>query len=388
MEKPAPPTLGDDTRQAGVESDSPQVLISGAGPVGCTLALLLAAQSKDPSRICLSGVFPAIDQPQHTRRDPRAIALNFGSRALLEQLNAWPEHAADICTVHVSQRKRLGRTLIRHDELGVPRLGSVVTYDALSRALHQAVRDSGIQMHQASETADALRGRLRVQSDGVRPKGLSRTYDQHAVLCTVQATRPMPLWAYERFTEQGPLALLPHPAQADCYSLVWCTTPQRAATLAAMPNEQFDAALQSMFGQRLGELHGLDTRVVFPLALNAGPLRPAPDVVAIGNAAQTLHPVAGQGLNLGLRDAAQLAHALLPWLRNPALSPEPSLQRYVQARHADRWLTLGITDTLPRFFATPNPLVQHAGGLGLLTLDLLRSARAPLASQLLMGLRS
>ncbi|WP_353172271.1 FAD-dependent monooxygenase [Paracandidimonas soli] len=365
------------------------ILISGAGPVGCSLALLLAAESAAPSRICLSGVFPAAGAAGgETRLDPRALALNHGSRVLLEQLRAWPDKAADILTVHVSQRGRLGRTLIRHEELGVPRLGSVVTYDALSRTLHEAVRRSGIQLHSASQDAPPPEAQLRVQSDGARPKGLQRTYGQHALLCTVQAGRALPHWAFERFTAQGPLALLPHPAHDGCYSLVWCTTPERAASLAAMTAADFDGALQSMFGERLGQLRSLDGRTVFPLSLHAGPVLPAPGTVAIGNAAQTLHPVAGQGLNLGLRDAAQLAQALAPWLRNPALSPEPALRQYARMRRADRWLTMGITDTLPRFFATRNPLVQHMGGLGLLTLDLLRIARAPLASQLLMGLRA
>jgi len=229
---------------------------------------------------------------------------------------------------------------------------------------------------------------LRVQSDGSRPQGLQRTYGQHAVLCTVQASRPHPHWAFERFTTQGPLALLPHPAQEGSYSLVWCVQPSQAAALSDMSSGDFDRALQAAFGDRLGLLRGLGARSIFPLSLNVGPALPAPGTVAIGNAAQTLHPVAGQGLNLGLRDAAQLVQALTPWLRNPVSSPEPALQQYVRTRRSDRWLTVGITDTLPRIFATNNPLIQHMGGLGLLTLDLVRGARTPIASQLLMGLRA
>ena len=373
---------------ASVSADQGRILITGAGPVGCTLALLLASKSSDPSHICLSGIFPATTTDSDTRRDPRALALNHGSRSLLEQLNAWPEQAADILTVHVSQRGRLGRTLISHEDLAVPRLGSVVAYDAISRKLHQAVCASGVQLHDTSQNTPLPDARLRVQSDGARPKGLHRTYDQYALLCTVQASRPLAHWAFERFTAHGPLALLPHPAQHNHYSLVWCTTPERAQTLADMDDGAFDQALQSMFGDRLGQLHGLGSRAVFPLSLHAGPIHPSPGLITIGNAAQTLHPVAGQGLNLGLRDAAQLAQALTPWLRNPDLSPETALQQYVRMRSTDRWLTMGITDTLPRFFATRNPLRQHLGGLGLLTMDLLRSTRAPLATQLLMGLRS
>ena len=109
--------------------------------------------------------------------------------------------------------------------------------------------------------------------------------------------------------------------------------------------------------------------------------------MAIGNAAQTLHPVAGQGLNLGLRDTAQLALSLRPWLAKPNTDPSPYLAHYAQQRQADRWLTGTVTDILPRIFATTNPVIQHGCGLGLLGMDLFASARQPLARQLLQGLR-
>jgi 2-octaprenyl-6-methoxyphenol hydroxylase len=122
--------------------------------------------------------------------------------------------------------------------------------------------------------------------------------------------------------------------------------------------------------------------------MHAGPSLVDSRTVAIGNAAQTLHPVAGQGLNLGLRDAAQLGQALAPWLADPLLDPETLLARYANTRRPDRWLTAGITDFLPRVFATGNPLIEHGGGLALLTLDLLPMLRNPLARQLLQGLRT
>jgi len=152
---------------------------------------------------------------------------------------------------------------------------------------------------------------------------------------------------------------------------------------------------------------------VFPLSLHAGPSLVNARCVAIGNAAQTLHPVAGQGLNLGLRDAAQFAQAMAPWLArlhgtgseearpgvarpgaarpSPAQAesdPAPLLRQFAGRRRADRWLTAGITDFLPRVFATGNPLVEHAGGLALLALDLAPPLRKPLARHLLQGLRT
>ncbi|CAM5295942.1 FAD-dependent monooxygenase [Eoetvoesiella caeni] len=389
--------------------DEPEfdIAISGAGPVGSALALLLARHSTAPERIALIGkrfhhsdALPQAPAP-NSEPDPRSMAVNHGSRQLLEALGAWPSRCASIETVHVSQRGRLGRTLIQHDEMGVPRLGSVVAYTDLQIALHKAVAASGVTLVQAPHVRTlAARqvhlnaaGRdivstLAVQADGSQPSGLKREYGQHAVLATVRASQPKARWAYERFTDQGPLALLPHPGGADLYSVVWCCAPEHAEQLRRMDAQAFNTALGAMFGDRLGVLSCVGLRHIFPLALHAGPLLVNARTVAIGNAAQTLHPVAGQGLNLGLRDAAQLAQGLAPWLGRPGRDPRPLLEEFARSRRPDRWLTAGITDFLPRIFSTRNTLVEHASGASLLALDLLRPLRAPLARHLLQGLRT
>ncbi|WP_409079840.1 FAD-dependent monooxygenase [Pusillimonas sp. SM2304] len=377
------------------------IVISGAGPAGSALALILAGKSPRPERIALLGRQFHAGRHQDGGVDPRTLALNHGSRVLLEQLNSWPAESASIDTVHVSQRGRLGRALITHDELGVPRLGSVVTYDALLAAQHQALRQSGVTLLEAASTplpgpghvlfqheGRDLSGSVAIQSDGARPQGIERHYKQHAVLATVRASRPRKGWAFERFTRQGPLAALPHPQQDDVYGIVWCCAPEDAARLQALPDHEFETALHRMFGDRLGRFQCLAERHVFPLALHAGPSLISDRTVAIGNAAQTLHPVAGQGLNLGLRDAAQLGQALAPWLARPHTDPSPLLARFAGMRRPDRWLTAGITDFLPRAFSTGNPLVEHAGGLALLALDLAPFLRKPLARHLLQGLRT
>src|SRR5690606_4264221 len=174
----------------------------------------------------------------------------------------------------------------------------------------------------------------------------------------------------------------------DVYGVVWCNRPEEAARLQALDAAAFASALQEAFGERLGGLRLEGPRHVFPLSLHAGPSLLGPRSIAIGNAAQTLHPVAGQGLNLGLRDAAQLALTLTPWLAQPANDPTALLADFARRRRPDRWLTAGVTDFLPRIFATGNPLVEHAGGLALLSLDLLPVLRLPLARHLLQGLRS
>jgi 2-octaprenyl-6-methoxyphenol hydroxylase len=390
------------------------IAISGAGPAGSALALILASKAPNPGRIAVMGrhfaaaagaaaavAASAGATTEGRQTDPRTLALNHGSRVLLEQLGAWPDAAASIDIVHVSQRGRLGRTLIDSGELGVPRLGSVVAYDALLACLHNALRESGVALIDAAPTQQVVGGHvemdvgdqcisaaLAVQSDGSRPKGIRRDYKQHAVLAVLRASRPRKGWAFERFTDEGPLAMLPHPDGNDLYAAVWCCPPTQAAHIMALDKADFEHELHSQFGDRLGRFDCIGERHVFPLALHAGPSLINARTVAIGNAAQTLHPVAGQGLNLGLRDAAQLGQALTPWLARPDTDPTHRLAQFARTRRPDRWLTAGITDFLPRIFATRNPLVEHAGGAALLALDLLPPLRNTLARQLLQGLRA
>lgn len=384
--------------------------ILGAGPVGQALALLLARATRDPARIALiteqadpvaplgpTGVQPA------PRVDPRALALNYGSRVMLESVGAWPVHAAGIETIHVSQRGRLGRVLIDRRDFDVPELGYVVAYPALTQGLSEAVAASGVTvLHGArarierqdanqvivARASEALRVGLAVACDGAAVDGVTRQYEQHAVLATVRASQPKTRWAFERFTREGPMALLPHPQGNGMYSLVWCVAPERASALVSLDDDGFSQALTLAFGDRLGRLSAHTPRQVFPLGLVARREIVAGRTAAIGNAAQTLHPVAGQGLNLGLRDAFQLAHALQPWLLEPQRSPEPVLAAFARARQGDRWITAGLTDLMPRAFATGVPWIEHACGLGLLALDTIEPLRRPLARQLLYGRRS
>ncbi|EHK67860.1 UbiH/UbiF/VisC/COQ6 family ubiquinone biosynthesis hydroxylase [Achromobacter arsenitoxydans] len=382
------------------------IAILGAGPVGRVLALMLARVAPDPARIALlAGAAPAPVTPAAAvpAADPRVLAMNHGSRVLLESLHAWPERSADIRNIHVSQRGRLGRTLIQNTDFGVPQLGSVVAYSGLYARLDECVAASGVTVLSGPpaqigrQDADGVRiqqgdaellCQVAVQSDGAGATDVRRDYDQHAVLTTAHATLPRRGWAWERFTSEGPLALLPHPQTPDAYSVVWCAAPDRAAELAALDNAAFSQALSQAFGDRLGRLSSHAPRHVFPLALSARRAQVHGRVAAIGNAAQTLHPVAGQGLNLGLRDAARLAQTLTPWLAHPAGNPGAALAEFAQARHIDRFITAGLTDLMPRAFATGLAPVEHACGLALLGMDLASPLRAPLAQHLLQGFRA
>lgn len=389
-----------------METPDFDIVILGAGPAGSALALALARKARDPARIALLGPARPSLPPAGTGSaasagvDPRCLALNHGSRVFLEALGAWPRIAADILHVHVSQRHRLGRVIIDHADLDVPRLGDVVRYDDLLDALHGALLASGVTRidgralprlcgdHvECRHEGGVSTARLAVQSDGARPVGVERHYGQHALLANVRASRPQPGWAYERFTRTGPLAVLPHPQGADIYSVVWCCGPDQAEELRAIPAAEFDSRLEEQFGDRLGNFTSVSRRSVFPLALHAGPSRINARCIAVGNAAQTLHPVAGQGLNLGLRDVAQLSQALERWLLRPETDLQPYCDEFTRRRRPDRWLTMAITDFLPRAFSTGNPLVEHAGGAALLGMDLIPFLRNQLARQLLQGLR-
>jgi 2-octaprenyl-6-methoxyphenol hydroxylase len=372
------------------------IAIGGAGPVGMALAAMLVRHGASPGRIALIDARP-LEQAIH---DPRSLALSWGSRQLLEEIRAWPTGATAIREIHVSRRGHFGRTLIAAAEFGLPELGYVSRYGSLVQALSSAVTQAGVavlrpmQIASRSEQADGIRltlangesleAQVMVQAEGglfadQSGKPISRDYDQTAVIAHVTVDRPLAARAFERFTGEGPLALLP---QDDGYALVWCLRPARASQVAALPDAAFLAQLQQAFGQRLGRFLTASPRISYPLGLNAGAAQSA-RMVAIGNAAQTLHPVAGQGLNLGLRDAAVLARML-------AMDATPlTLQNYAMQRRGDRDLTIRVTDTMARIFASApdGAYTQGLLGLSLGLIDTVRPLKQLLAEQMMFGRR-
>jgi 2-octaprenyl-6-methoxyphenol hydroxylase len=207
-------------------------------------------------------------------------------------------------------------------------------------------------------------------------KSMLRDYGQTAIIAQVRASRPVAHRAYERFTDEGPLALLP---QDDEYALVWCATPGTSAELMALDDGAFLERLGNAFGSRLGAFTHTSRRVAFPLGLNAGAQGTA-RIAAIGNAAQTLHPVAGQGLNLGLRDATVLAR-LLAQGANPF-----NLAQFHGQREKDRYTTVHLTDAMATLFANRSPL-QAVLGASLAAIDLVSPARGVLAELMMYGRR-
>jgi 2-octaprenyl-6-methoxyphenol hydroxylase len=372
------------------------IAICGAGPVGLALAVLLVKHGVKPSCIALIDA-KTVDQ---SARDPRSIALSYGSRQILEGIGAWPVPSTQIEQIHVSRRGHFGRTLIDRSEYDLPALGYVTRYGELATALNRQAAVSGIAlMRPASvvgmeEDSDAVtihlahqpavRARIAVQAEGgvfseQSKKSTHRDYDQTAIVSHVVVSAPIPHRAFERFTDEGPLALLP---QDDGYALVWCMRPETAAHISKLDDIQFLAALYSAFGSRLGSFLSATPRHRFPLGLNADALS-SRRRVAIGNAAQTLHPVAGQGLNLGLRDAIVLARLL-----TKNVDPD-ALHTFMEQRRMDRSTTLHLTDLMARVFAsTPaGTLPQTVLGYSLGLIDGFGPAKKLLAEQMMFGRR-
>jgi 2-octaprenyl-6-methoxyphenol hydroxylase len=373
------------------------VAICGAGPVGMALAALLARRGMAGQRIALvdaKSLGQAIS-------DPRSIALAWGSRMLLEEVGAWPLPATAIHQIHVSRRGRLGRSMMDRAEHKLAALGYVARYGDLADALALACERAGVDVirpmrvsaideqpgHVALLLDDGrtIETAVAVQAEGgvfgqQQNKAVTRDYGQTAVIARVSASAPVPHRAFERFTDEGPLALLPQDgADGHHYALVWCMRPERAAALLALDEANFLRRLDQAFGSRVGRFTRASNRVSYPLGLNAD-ARSTARTVAVGNAAQTLHPVAGQGLNLGLRDAAVLARLL-------AQEPGPAaIARFGEARERDRRLTISLTDAMARLFADAGPL-QSVFGLSLAALDTVKPARMLLAELMMFGRR-
>lgn len=381
------------------ETDA-DIAICGAGPVGLSLAALLVKRGVAAARIALIDAKTV----ELARQDPRSLALSYGSSQILQDIGAWPLAATAIHQIHVSRRGHFGRTLIQRDEFQLPALGYVTRYGTLVTALAalpalqevQLLRP--LQVNASTEQDDhvelqlsdgrTLRSRLLVQAEGgvfgaQSGKALQRDYQQVGIVAHVKASAPIAQRAFERFTDQGPLALLPQEdGHGNNYALVWCVRPATANHLLALDDTEFLNALMQAFGGRLGRFTKTSSRNSFPLGLNAHPATSA-RTVAIGNAAQTLHPVAGQGLNLGLRDATVLARILAA-----ELSPA-TLRQFAAARQSDRSVTIHLTDVMARIFASApdGALSQTLLGLSLGLVDVIKPARRLLARQMMFGRR-
>ena len=407
-----PPALPEPPTRAG-----PTLAVVGAGPVGLALALL-AARLWPAARVT---VFDARPADQDVSADPRTLALSLGSVQMLQRLGVWPAAVAQpILNVHISQAPpTLGTAglvpevrLSARDE-GVPMLGAVLSYGQIVTPLQRAwetecaahptrcamrfgtpvaaVKDvpGGVEIDAGvAEAFDlAVIAEGSVFAEQAR-KAVTRDYQQTAWVGTVTLDDSAGAGsAFERFTRHGPVALLPLRRLAGDdpgtrrASLVWCV-PAGDDPVAKLNDHQRLTVLRSLLPEAAGQLLALGPLKHFALGLNAERSLVHGRQVRIGNAAQTLHPVAGQGLNLGLRDA----FALVQTLRNHA-DPDTALARVEWARAPDRWSMIAATDFLARSFTWQWPGLPAMRGLGLAVLQALPPVKSALARQMMFGWR-
>jgi len=348
----------------------PEVVILGAGPAGSTLALLLRRAGRHVALVAPRNRADAAPPA------PRPIALSYASRIILERAGAWDAlDVTPIETVHVSQQKGLGTTRLSAADAGVAALGYVIDYRALCDALSGRVAAVAIEIDREYDRAAPL----LVHAEGSGQYSSEKHYEQAAVVALIAAEPHAGSTAFERFTAHGPLALLPLAGQ---FGVVWAVRAEEANALVALPEPQFVAALQDAFGRRAGRFTSATGRSSFALALRVRTERAGAREAFVGNSAQTLHPVAGQGLNLGLRDAWELAQSI-------GAAPDPGaaevLGRYARQRRLDALATIRVTDSLAELFVGTSPIARAARGAALCALDACAPARRFFARRMIYG---
>ncbi len=374
------------------------IAIIGGGPVGAALAIALKGSGLSVAVLEAKAEFAA--------RDPRALALSQGTRLILERLDAWQRlesKATPIETIHVSQCGGFGRAVLEAKELAVPALGYTTEYGDLYAALTAGLPDSGAALitgarvtavrpasgcglveYEQAGTARTLTARLLVLADGGKslPGEVKvKDYGQSAIICTVRTEMPHGQRAYERFTARGPMALLP---LGDEYALVWTTEADQVDARMQWDDATFLTELQAAFGDRQGRFLTAGPRSVFPLRLVTSAAGDQPGLVRIGNAAQTLHPVAGQGFNLGLRDAWWLAETILDAARDE-LGDAAFLTRYRKHRRWDVGGGIAMTDILVDVFANDLPGLSQIRGLALTAMDAVPPLKNLFARKMMFG---
>ena len=389
------------------------IVIVGGGMVGISLALLLAQQHAEWKVLLLEA--QAYEQSdQHESRpsfDSRSTALSWSSRKIFSAAGLWSalqSHVSEIKKIHVSDRGHVGLTRISAEEAGVEALGYVIENRWIGAVLLEQLGATSVEVIAPERVAKvvAMKSKVRIDlensgetiqtsllviADGANSKTAQKLgihsdqqpYGQQGIIANIAVQNPHCGVAYERFTDQGPMAMLP---LSDCdglprCALVWTQTPERAAQLMAASDDDFLQALQESFGYRLGIVEKVGERIAYPLALTTASEQVRRNVVVLGNAAHSLHPVAGQGFNLSLRDVATLAD-VLGAAKTAAFdfASLETLEHYQQQQVADQQKTLLFSDNLPKLFAQPSSLMALGRNSGLVMMDLLPSLRGRFAN--------
>jgi len=385
-----------------MQAENVDIVIQGGGPVGlaCTAWCL---QKFPEAKITLLDRNP-IDDADLAAADTRGIALSHGSKLLLDTINAWPTECANIHQVHVSQVGRFGRALMTREELKQEALGHIIRYRDIHLTLRRSLRAIQTQSPNfiwrhinANADAHQIQAKCIVHAEGGLFKTqdwveTGRDYEQSALVGLVEVENAEPHQAWERFTSEGPLAVLPSHYGPNILNLVWCGSPASSKARLALSDIDFLQSLQTEFGSRIGQFLKIQDRRLYELGLNYRKEITQGNEVWIGNAAQTLHPVAGQGLNLGLRDAYLLSEKLSTLFsksedQKSTAAIELALQDYALSRKADRTATIGLTDFMARIFTSNLLPVVIGRGLALSALQWLPPVKTALARQMMFGRR-
>jgi 2-octaprenyl-6-methoxyphenol hydroxylase len=383
-----------------------RVVIVGGGPVGATLALTLQQHGVPVTML-------EAREKGAAYQDQRALALSYGSRRILEKLGVWDRldaQATAINTIHISQRGSLGRSLLKAQEHDLPALGYVLSYGALTRALDEVLAqfddleivyqaeakhiEPGVDVamvefaHQGQ--SQKVASPLLVLADGGRSLGdipgiqrETKMYGHDALVSKVKTELPHKHIAYERFTPMGPVALLPN---GQDFSLVWTGKAEAVEKIMQLDDAEFLRQLHQHFGDRVGQFLAVEKRITFPLKLSYLNPVTAGHLVVIGNAAQTMHPVAGQGFNVGLRDAYELAQQIAQTA--PETWGQPAMmQAYQAGRKNDTKRGLMFTDFLVNLFSNDIVGISALRGTGLGVLDLLKPIKSRLVGKMSFGSR-
>lgn len=358
------------------------ILIIGGGLTGATL--MLALRNLGYSALLVEAK-PFSDKV-NPDFDARSIALSPASRRILSMLGVWDvlkAYATPINMIHVSDQHRFGASRLQGDAHNP--LGYVVEMQYINRALHQllakdhlmapaTLKELDLTSNLATVSTESgeihIEAQLIVAADGAESSVRklcalpmkSKSYGQHAVIANIGLIKPHEHRAFERFTVHGPLALLP--MQDNRMSLVWAMTPEQAGKLMMLNDGDFLKELQQAFGYRLGRFAKAGNRFSYPLKQVLMPQQAQWPVVFVGNAAHTLHPVAGQGFNLGIRDVATLAQCIAEYGLNSDM-----LDEYLKLRRHDQQIITGFTDGLIQLFTSRLPGVGLIRDIGLIALD-------------------
>jgi len=380
------------------------VVIIGGGLAGASCALSVA--KTNPALNIAVVEANQVTGEYHPSFDDRSIALAQQSVEYLQSLNLFEQNApytAAIKKVSVSDRGHFGKAHINCDEFAKPSLGYVVEVNPFGRALHLRLTQSNITLlcpdsvtaieqtlHSNTltlQSGEQLNAALLVIADGAQSPtrnllGLgfnTQPYEQGAIIANVEVAGGHNNHAFERFTQNGPMALLP--MSNNRYSLVWCMRQDQIEQHMALNEQDFISALQSAFGYRGGQFTKVGMRTSYPLVYGQVESLTAHRTVVIGNAAHAIHPIAGQGFNLGLRDVQVLSNLIANSQHD--LGSYAFTREYSQKRSDDIKTVMSLTDALVRLFSNSSRVLALGRSIGLFSMDLFPVLKAPLAKQLM-----